>query len=74
MASQMPLFLSGSPSKKVVVSSGCILFRNVFAAVFLDEKATEFFGRCSGRALLCGPRLGLSSQSCAGLKRSARRR
>lgn len=59
MAPQTPLFLSSPPSKKVVVSLGRILLRNVFTAVFLDEKATEFFGRCSGRALLCGPRLGL---------------
>ena len=58
MASQTPLFLSSPPSKKVVVSLGRILLRNVFTAVFLDEEATEFFGRCSGRALLCGPRLG----------------
>ena len=71
MAPGMLLFLSVSPSKKVVVSLGCILFGNVFTAVFLDEKATEFFGRCSGRALLCGPGWVLSSQSCAGLKRSS---
>ena len=37
---QVLLSLSGPPSKKVVVSLGCILFRNVFTAVFLDEETT----------------------------------
>jgi len=68
MAPQLLLFLSGSPSKKVVVSPGRILLRNVFTAVFLDEEAAEFFGRCSGRAWLRGRRLSFVEPVLSGLE------
>jgi hypothetical protein len=66
---QMMSFLSSPPSKKVVVSLGCILWRNVFTAVFLDEEATEFFGCCSGRTRLrCRRRLGFVEPVLSGLE------